>query len=207
LFKGVATKADFAGVEAVLSAEYRACLVRVGLSGSVGHALRLEVWDDTAAQDLGGYLTKQLALEVAGGMTKEGRQGRWSMWDLLGAARDGEVAYVALWREHEAATSGQRTISWSQGMRKYRPVIEASDEELAAVEVGGDLVAAFDRVVKKAVWADSPRGVALLEWCEVSPQLAVQYLCQVSPDNGRIVLPVRPAYQQMEGSKTMHDRE
>lgn len=179
---------DRAALEAALSVEWRRSLVKVGLSGTVAHALRLDEWsDDQADGDLAGYLVKQLALEVAGGPMKLGREGRHAPFGILEAATDGEVWAVERWREHEQATAGKRTVFWSQGMRKYRPEAEKSDQELADSEVGGVLVLAANGPVKRAVFADTPRGVFVLELAEEDPRLALAYVKRLAPPGGQII--------------------
>lgn len=181
---------DHVQVEAELSAEWRRCLVAVGLSGSVAHALRLEEWDPKAAgADLAGYLTKQLAMEVAGGTFKVGRERHLTPWELLDGAMDGEAELASRWFEHEAATHGRRTMMWSKGMRRYRPLVERTDQELAEAEVGGEVVVAFDGAVKRVIWQLSARGIDLLEFAEVSPAWAVEYVRQHAPPGGRFVVP------------------
>lgn len=185
LVKGEASRSQ---LEKALSAEWRRSLTKVGLSGTVAHALRLDEWsDDQADSDLAGYLVKQLALEVAGGPMKVGREGRFTPFGILEAAVDGEVWAIRKWREHEQATAGKRTIFWSQGMRKYRPAAEKTDQELADAEIGGRLVLAADSRVKRAVWADSPRGVKVLELAELDPDQALIYVKLLAPPGGRVI--------------------
>jgi hypothetical protein len=177
-------------VDAEITAEWLRQLQRVGLSGLASHAVRVDAWNDRKAEDMGGYLAKQLAMEVGGGTYKEGREGQLSTWQLLDAAADGEVGPLALWVEHEAATFGRHAMFWSAGARKLRPGPEQTDEEVAEQEVGGDLVVSFDAQVKGALWALSPRGVELLELCEQDRSAAVAYVVAHAPPGGQVFLPI-----------------
>lgn len=171
---------------AELRGQWLRALRSAGLSGSVAHALDLVEWDDgSAAEDLGGYLAKQLGLEVAGGPVKEGREGRRTPFAILEGAADGEVDAIALWREWEQATFGKRSVFWSARCR-YRPRVEQTDDELAAAEVGGDFLLGFDGAVKRAVFEASPRGVELLELAEVDPDLALAYVSYHAPPGGQV---------------------
>jgi hypothetical protein len=177
-------------IEAQLSVTWRTSLAAVGLSGTIEHALRLDPWRKTDGDELASYLAKSLALEVAAGGQKAGREGRLTPWGLLDAAQDGEAEPVQRWREHEKATKGRRTIAWSKGMNRYRCPVEVTDEELAAAEVGGAVVLTVDRATKNALWHASPRGVALLEACEKGGQAAaIAYVTTVLPAGSHIVLP------------------
>jgi hypothetical protein len=171
-----------------LGREWRRALEKVGLSGTVEHALRVQGWSNKqAGQGLAAYLAKQLALEVAGGAFKEGHDGRYAPAGVLAAAMDGETWAIRRWGEYEVATAGKRTIFWPPKW-PYRPKVERTDEELAAAEVGGGMVVAFDAATKQAIFEASPRGVELLELAERSPELAVAYVRQHAPPGAYVVV-------------------
>lgn len=174
-------------VEGELSASWISALHKVGRSGLTGIALRLDVWK---AEDLADYLTKQgtpstwgAAQEVAGGAFKKGRGDRLTAWDLLALAADGDALAYELWCEYEAATKGKRTNQWTPGLRRelLGADDEPSDEELADAEVGGEDVAGLFGPARRAIWAASPKGVALLEAAETSKQAAWEHLRQHAP--------------------------
>ena len=171
-----------------ITAEWLRQLERVGLSGTVAHACRLDAWNHRKAEDMAGYLAKQLALEVGGGTFKVGREDGLTPWELLSMAIDGEVGPLALWAEHEAATFGRHGMFWSAGARKLRPV-EETDEELAEAEVGGELVVSFDGAVKRALWQASPRGVEALEISERDRGAAVRYVLAHAPPGAAVYGP------------------
>lgn len=176
-------------LEAALSLEWRRQLEKVGLSGSEAHALRLDGWDSSQAKQLGSYLAKSLALETAGGTFKSTREGRRTPWGLLDTASQGETWAIARWHEYEQATLGQKFMSWSAGARALRQGPELTDEEVSELEVGGQKVVGFDRFVKEALWALSPRGVRVLELCEVEHQAAIDYVHAHAPPGSVVVVP------------------
>jgi hypothetical protein len=53
----------------------------------------------------------------------------------------GDVEDLALWHEYETATKGHQAITWSKGLHQLLAVEARTDEEVAAEEVGGDVVA------------------------------------------------------------------
>jgi hypothetical protein len=146
----------------------------------------------TAAEGLGWYLTKvgerSLGLEMARGDLKTGRkQHRTPEQILMDAAATGDFADIKLWREYEAATKGRRMVTWSQGLRDRlrAPAVEATDQELAEVEVGGELMAALDTRAWRAVEAASPGAVAVLEAAEGGERALSAYLTATVPPDGR----------------------
>ena len=68
---------------------------------------------------LAEYLTKQsriFAWESTGSLTKQGRQGSRTQWQLLVDASLGDGAALDLWREYETATKGRHMTRWSDGL-------------------------------------------------------------------------------------------
>ena len=165
-------------------------LQRVGLSGTPARACRLDAWNHRKAEDMAGYLAKQLALEVGGGTFKRGREDGLTPWELLDGAIDGEAGRLELWQEHEAATFGKHAMFWSKGARKLRPGPEVTDEELAEAEVGGEVVLSCDGVVKRALWQASPRGVEALEIGERDRAEVLRYVLAHAPPDGRVYGPL-----------------
>jgi hypothetical protein len=112
---------------------------------------------------VGMYVTKLgAALELTHGMSKQGRDGSRSPWQVLaGALRevcdaDGVLDECAemqrdrdreLWREYERGMRGARQLEWSRGLKARCGIGERTDDELAADDVGGELVAHIPGVV------------------------------------------------------------
>lgn len=65
--------------------------------------------------------------------------------------KDGDMADLVLWQEFERATYNRRALTWSRGLKALLcELLEMqedarTDEEIAAQEVGGDVVASFPR--------------------------------------------------------------
>lgn len=64
-------------------------------------------------------------------------------WSILDAVADGEAWAVARWLEYDSATRGRRALVWSDGLRAdvLPDVEDLTDEEIAALEVEGEVVA------------------------------------------------------------------
>lgn len=103
------------------------------------------------AQGAGAYLVKvqdrsgqvkRLGMEFTRGDLKTGRISSLTPFELIGPAHDGEAWALARWWEWEAVTKGRRCLTWSRGCRQLLGLNadEPTDEELAEVEIGGDLV-------------------------------------------------------------------
>jgi hypothetical protein len=105
-----------------------------------------------SAAEAGAYVAKiddsgmAVGNEVARGDLKQGRNGHRTPQEILEAFRwTGDIEDLALWHEYEKATKGHQRITWSKGLRKILAVEdERTDEEIAAEEVGGDVVALLE---------------------------------------------------------------
>lgn len=113
--------------------------------------------EPVSSAGVGMYVTKLgAALELTHGMSKQGRNGSRSPWQVLaGALRsvgdaDGVVDEGAdlererdraLWGEYERGMRGARQLEWSRGLKARYGIGERTDDELAAEDVGGELVA------------------------------------------------------------------
>lgn len=91
--------------------------------------------------------TAPVAYEVARGDLKTAsRAGHLTPWQILELTQypDTRDDAADLWAEWEAATKGVHAIRWSKGLRKELELEpEATDEELAAEEVGGEVAYEF----------------------------------------------------------------
>jgi hypothetical protein len=108
--------------------------------GSITRAHGVDV-RAVSREGLGEYLTKveggwSAGAEVARGHLKRGGQGVTPFEILAKLTETGEVRWLRLWQEYEAATFGKRAVVWSKGLRaRLLPLMpERSDEELAAAE-------------------------------------------------------------------------
>ena len=101
----------------------------------------------SSAEEAGAYIAKTqdgraVGNEMARGDMKQGRQGGRTPFEILDDFRwTGDAEDIGLWHEYERATKGRQAITWSNGLRKLlipdQPE-EASNEEVAAAEIGGD---------------------------------------------------------------------
>lgn len=71
------------------------------------------VRDDAKAAQ---YLAK-MGLELNGILSKDGKPGHYTPWQLANLAANGEQWAQALWREHSAAMMGANQLTWSPGFR------------------------------------------------------------------------------------------
>lgn len=79
---------------------------------------------------LGRYLMK-LGLELFRHDLKEGRRSdRFTPWQILDAASDGEAWAINRWSEWETVTKGRRCMTWSRGLRKLLGLVDVDPEQL-----------------------------------------------------------------------------
>ena len=94
-----------------------------------------------------GDHSANLANELARSDLKQSHHlGHRTPWQVLASlAESGDTADLAIWHEWEAATRGVHAIRWSNGLRRAVGLgKQATDEEIAASEVGGNVVYRFD---------------------------------------------------------------
>ena len=102
----------------------------------------------TSAAEAGLYIAKTQdghspGNELARSDLKTGKAGHRTTFEILGEIADtGDLEWLSLWHEYEKVTKRHQAITWSKGLRKLLLGLEPerSDEELAAEEVGGELV-------------------------------------------------------------------
>jgi hypothetical protein len=68
------------------------------------------------------------------------RKGRTPFQVLRDFADTGDCADLDLWREWERASHGTQSLTWSKGLKARFNVGDKTDDELAAQEIGGELV-------------------------------------------------------------------
>lgn len=83
-------------------------------------------------------------------------------------AATGDCADLALWREWERASLGTRSLTWSRGLKARYSVSEKTDEEIAAKQVGGELIAELTVDQWNLVNGEHLGTLALLEAAEDS---------------------------------------
>ena len=115
-------------------------LRRKGFDSTPVHGVKVVrvVGTDTG---LAGYFTK-VALELTSSWTKDSRAGRSPFAILRDATETYRADDIELWREFEQASWGHKQLTWSLKSMDLRIFAglgrEASDDEVAAEEVGGD---------------------------------------------------------------------
>jgi hypothetical protein len=107
--------------------------------------------EKVTARELGAYVTKMAMTEdtdrrVGMEMTRHDlkaarRKGRTPFQVLRDFSQSGDCADLELWREWERASRGTQSLTWSKGLKARFSVGDKTDEELAAEEVGGELIA------------------------------------------------------------------
>lgn len=73
-----------------------------------------------------------IAHEMAKGVVKKGREGRYSMMDLLRLSADGDLYARKRFQIFAEAIQGRRHMYWSNGLKKLLGIEEMTDEEIAA---------------------------------------------------------------------------
>jgi len=152
-----------AAVEAV---GYRAPLIglcpieRVTSRGVAEYVQKLVLTDDT---------NRRVGMEMTRHDLKAARrQGKTPFQVLRDFAATGDCADLALWREWERASLGTRSLTWSKGLKARYSVNEKTDEELAAEQVGGGLVAELTVEQWNLVKGEHLGTLAVLEAAEDS---------------------------------------
>ena len=154
--------------------KWRRFIVRAGYRPpSDLHGVKIDVC--TSAAEAGLYIAKTQdgkspGNEMARADLKSGRAGHRTPFELLGEIADtGDLAGLPLWHEYEKATKRHQAITWSKGLRKLLLGLEPerTDEEIAADEVGGDLVLEISREAWREVTRHLGLETRLLEAFEV----------------------------------------
>jgi hypothetical protein len=133
-----------------IKAEWIRCVKAEGMTASpAGQDVQL-VAD---VEQLSRYHAKSWSLEDehTNGLAKAGI-GK-SQWKLLEAAHNGDEKAAALFREFAAATERKRSITYSKGLKAAAKVQDNEDEDLAAAEVEGVVMAMLDAQLWKDAFA------------------------------------------------------
>jgi hypothetical protein len=115
--------------------------------------LDIRVSTEATEQRLAEYFVKQLAVEATHGHAKQGRQHGRTPFQVLADCENGEVADLEVWWEWEKASFGRQQLTWSDGLREMAGLAakEATDEELAAEETGGEDLLQLPAETKTAI--------------------------------------------------------
>jgi hypothetical protein len=127
---------------------WRAWMKKAGFEPSQEHGVK---WSKvTTPEEAGEYIAKvqegkgHLGNEMARGDMKAGRLGTVAPFEMLEYFRvTGDMAVVPVWQEYEKGTFRRRAITWSRGLRAelLPDEDELTDEEVAAEEIGGEVLA------------------------------------------------------------------
>lgn len=160
----------------------------------------------TVAEGIAAYLAKvegkSIGLEMARGDLKTSKRKGRTPHQILGDVFDqGEAVDLELWHEYERATAGRKMMTWTPGLRRrlVGEVPEATDEELAEADAGGEVVALLWREAWRVVRAASPGGVECLRAAENGVEALGQYLALVvplEPGEGRWLL-IKPRQEKV----------
>lgn len=141
-----------------------------------------------SAEEAGAYIAKTqdgkaVGNEVARGDMKLGRKGGRTPFQILDDFRwTGSESDLRLWHEWEQVTHGRRAIFWSDHLRALllpEDGEEATDDEIAAEEVGGEDVALIDKITWKGITARPGLACALLDRLETGGLDSVNELLAV----------------------------
>lgn len=171
LFRRPVDLSALVGLHSAMQRAWRAGAVRRGLEAPLD---RNQVLMPVTFDALGDYLTKSMwtpagvAFEATASQLKRGRRSSRNPWQLLEDARRGDADALDRWNAYEQGTRGRRALTWSPGLRDALGVgQEASDEEIAAAEVG----------------SVADEGIRVLDWSPVAhdPSLGAGLLNAVTP--------------------------
>ncbi|HTF08547.1 MAG TPA: hypothetical protein VK659_10300, partial [Asanoa sp.] len=109
-----------------------------------------------------GRLIRGAANEAARADLKAGRAGSRVPFQILADfGCDGGGQDLALWHEYQTATKGRSAIRWSRGLRALLQVEELTDDEVAELDAGGDVLLVLTGALYRRI-AARPYGEAML---------------------------------------------
>ena len=83
--------------------------------------------------------SQSVNFEMTSKMSKQGRQGSRTPWQILADFRDsGDMDDLALWNEYEMASKGRRFLVWSKGLKEQFLIEDKEDEEIAEEVIGSE---------------------------------------------------------------------
>src|SRR5699024_5941954 len=81
--------------------------------------------------------SKSVGFEMTGSITKRGRKGSRTPWQVLeDFGKTGDLEDWEVWEEYEQASKGKRALVWSPGLKDAFGIGEKDDEDIADEEVG-----------------------------------------------------------------------
>lgn len=99
-----------------------------------------------SAAEAGAYIAKAQdgkspGNELARADLKRGGNGHRTPFEIIEDFRwTGDSEDLALWHVYERATKGHQAITWSAGLKKLLLTADRTDEEIAAGEIGGEVI-------------------------------------------------------------------
>lgn len=94
--------------------------------------------DGDSIESMAEYVSKA-AFEVASSVTKKGRSGNRSAFQILADACQGEADSIELWAEWERASLGRKQVTYSRGLREWARVgREKSGAEIVSKDMQGE---------------------------------------------------------------------
>ena len=121
--------------------------------------------DISTEEDLAGYIAKWgMGAELTKANIKQGKEGRYTPWDLLRWYDEtGDEQAAELFREYAQAFYGARQLVWSRGLKAYYRIEEQTDQELAEQQEEEAVIVIR---IAKADWhrvcQDRGRGIVLV---------------------------------------------
>ncbi len=96
-----------------------------------------------------GRYVEKMGLEIAGIITKGGRNGNRTFWQLAHDAAKGDRVAVALWKEAQACLFASRQLTWSRGTRERFELPDVTDLEASgdSAEDGSETLPATESIV------------------------------------------------------------
>lgn len=155
LFGSAVTDEDVARLHAAEFRAWQAAALRLGLSAPLEDGQDLHRVTGDAGETLGEYFAKAsyegprpeaVGWEMTSTQTKSRTRAKDSRtpWDVLADIAAGDADALDLWHEWEAGSRGKRALTYSRGLReRFGLLDEASDEDVAAAEVGTGADAGF----------------------------------------------------------------
>lgn len=144
-----------------LRSKWLHCLKAEGLSGN---RAAFDLQDGSAA---GSYLAKYgPSEEMALAVTKKGRKGGRTPWQLLEDAQAGDKFAARRWLEFASAIKGKSQLTWSPGLKARVGVEDVSDADAVEEVIEGEAGPAPD--VKLRHWEyGGDWHLARLRWCSL----------------------------------------
>ena len=121
--------------------------------------------DVSTGEDLAGYIAKWgMGAELTKANIKQGKEGRYTPWDLLRwHGETGDEQPAALFREYAEAFYNARPLVWSRGLKARYRIGEKTDQELAERQEEEAVIVIR---IAKADWSrvcrDRGRGMVLV---------------------------------------------